>query len=107
MKLYRTITNHDQVPEGTYTRMFRAVDGSDQVTIALTEGSDPLTVTWTRRDGSSEQHEVSAAAVAELEVQRHMKAEDANGFDVSERKTLTVSFQKLTPCDILDIERLR
>ena len=107
MKLYRTITNHDRVPEGIYSRTFQSLDGVERVTIAITEGTDPLTVTWTRPDGSSEAHALPAAAIAELEVQHHMKAEDANGFDVSERKKVKVSFQKLTPCDILDLQHLR
>ncbi|MEO1269759.1 MAG: hypothetical protein AAFX99_16860 [Myxococcota bacterium] len=107
MKLYRTIANHDQVPEGIYTRTFRALDGSEQVILSIKEGHDPVVVTWSRSDGTIEEHTLPAETIAALAVQRHTKAEGSKVFDVSKRTELEVSFQKLTPCDIVDLDVLR
>ena len=107
MKLYRAITNHDRVPEGIYTRTFRQFDTDHRVTLTAQTTLDPVIVTWRFPDGKTEEHHLSPQRLENIEVQRHVKAEEGNKFDVSERKTVTASFAQIMPCDLVMIDTLR
>ena len=59
------------------------------------------------RSGKVEEHHLAPEQLEDLDVQRHVKAEEGNDFDLSERKTIKISFEQLIPCDLIDLDLLR
>ena len=104
MKLYRAITNLDLVPEGIYERTFHALDDNKEVKLRAHLKEDPVRVIW-YFDKKKEEHLIAPDLLNKISVQRHTKGD--GGFELNSRKDITTSFDKLTPCDILDLSTLR
>ena len=105
MKLFRAITNLDLVNDGIFERTFHALEHKQVVTLRAHLKEDPVRVIWTIDMDKTEEHFISPDLLNNLTVQRHTKGE--GGFEIDARKEITTSFDKLTPCDILDLSHLR